>query len=320
LLNFEVIRDVVSYSEQQAANVGKEMKFEISTNGTLFNSNTIEFIREHGIGVQVSLDGPPAVHDRMRTTTAAEGSHSDVAAALPDLLDGHSDRVSIRATVTRNSPPLPDLLDYLSRFEAGRIILQSVTGKGQDWSIDVAASERLIGEYTTLARRVLKDVSAGDCSAIGVFGRYLAHFCSGRQRRPFCGAGVGLLGVSASGGLYPCTAFAEKEAYCLGDVRTGLNPTKLAEWRSNLEVDRKPACRDCWARHICGGGCLFGALAQNANLLHPVEIECRVQRRLIELAMWMYLELKEKNPEAFLHLYSIDDWEPFLAPNLRGRI
>lgn len=309
MLNFEVIQDVVSYGQQQAARAGKKMKYAISTNGTLFDTDNVSYIKENGIDVQVSLDGPPAVHDRFRVTTAGRASHRDITAALPDLLDGHSDQVSIRATVTRHSPPLLDLLDYLSRLEAGRIVLQYASGNGQEWAIDDPACDRLIGEYAILAGRVLEDVTAGDCSSIGTFGRYLAHFCSGRERRPFCGAGVGLLGVSASGGLYPCTAFAEQEAYRLGDVQAGLDAVELAQWRSNLEVDRKPLCRDCWARYICGGGCLSEAIEQTGSLLRPVETECRIQRRLIELAMWMYLELKEKNPQAFLRLYSIAGWD-----------
>ena len=117
-----------------------------------------------------------------------------------------------------------------------------------------------------------------------------------------------MLGVSATGGLYPCKDLAEREAYRLGDVVAGLDRDKLARWRLGREMDRRPGCRDCWARYLCGGGCLSWAIKLGHQSLYPVETECDLVRHLIEQAIWVHLELREKHPEVFLQLLSVFDF------------
>lgn len=316
LLNFAVIEDVVLYSQEQAARQGKQMRYFLITNGTLFNDENIAFIKKHRIRVQVSLDGPPAVHDRLRSNAAGRGSHAAIVASLPQLLTDYAEQVFIRATVTRYSPPTPALLDYLADFGANLVSLHYVMAEEADYALDPAARERLKAEYTALARRFLTGAPAGDFSAVNFFRPYMAHFCSGRRRRTCCAAGASMLGVSASGGLYPCKDLAEREEYRLGHVATGLDRERLARWRSYLDVDSRPLCRDCWARYICGGGCLSWAIKLRRECLRPVEMECELIQHLIELAIWVHLELREKYPQVFLPLLPILGFDAFPLENL----
>jgi uncharacterized protein len=302
MLDFRLIRDAVTYGQQEAARYDKLMEFFLKTNGTLFSDQNIAFIKEHQIGVQVSLDGPSAVHDRLRSTASGKGSHDTVIAGLSQLLMDYGTQVSIRATITRYSPPASELLDYLAGFGAGRVSLYHVMADGEDYALDLEARKQLKAEYSKLSRRFLAGAPGSDFSTASLFVPYLLHFCSGRKRRTFCGAGTSMLGVSASGELYPCHDLAELEEVRVGHVATGLDREKLARWRSYLDVDSKPLCRDCWARYICGGGCLAWAIKSRGNPHWPVEAECDLLRHLIQLAIWVHLELREKHPQVFLSL------------------
>jgi len=302
MLNFAVIKDAVIYSQEQAARCGKQMNYSLLTNGTLFNDENIAFIKEHGIRVQVSLDGPPAVHDLLRSTASGRGSYDIIATNLPRLLADYAPHVVIRATITRYSPPASEIFDHLAGFGAGLVSLQYVMGDDENYALDQLAREQLKAEYTKLAQRFLAGAPESDFSAAGLFTPYIAYFCSGRKRRIYCGAGTGLLGASASGGLYPCGSLTEREEYRLGHVATGLDREKLAQWHSCLDVDHKPLCRDCWARYICGGVCLSSAINFRGTPHHPLESECDLLRHLIQLAIWVHLELREKHPQVFLSL------------------
>jgi len=305
MLNFALIKQAVTYSQEQAARYGKRMAYLLLTNGTLFNDENIAFIKDHQINVQVSLDGPPAVHDRLRPTASGRGSYEIITANLPTLLADYAGQVVIRATITHHSPPASELLDYLAGFGAGLVSLQHVTGDDEDYALDPSDREQLKAEYTRLARRFLAGAPKGDFSAARFFTHYMAYFCSGRKRRTFCGAGTSMLRVSALGGLYPCTGLAEREEYRLGHVATGLDREKLTRWQSYLDVDNKPLCRGCWARYICGGGCLSSAIKFGGTPLRPIEAECELLRHLIQLAIWVHLELREKHPQVFLSLFPI---------------
>ena len=72
LLDLERARHVVDYAERRAAETGRTMTFEVTTNGTRFNEESIAFLNEHSIRVGVSFDGPPDVQDVARPS--ANGS------------------------------------------------------------------------------------------------------------------------------------------------------------------------------------------------------------------------------------------------------
>lgn len=300
MLNFGLIKDTVTYSQAQAARHDKRIAYHIITNGTLFNEDNIAFIKKHKISVQLSLDGPPAVHDRLRPTASGRGSYATITAHLPQLLADYAERVTIRATVTRYNSAILELLDHLTGLGVGSVGLYFVQGDGEDYALDLSAREKLKVGYTELARRFLVEAPQGDFSAAGFFTHFLAHFCSGLKRRTFCGAGVRMLGVSASGGLYPCAYLAEMEDYRVGHVATGMDREKLVRWRSYLDVDRKPLCQSCWARYMCGGGCLSAAIKYGGTPHRPYEADCDLIRHLAQLIMWIYQELKEKHPDVFL--------------------
>lgn len=74
-LNFELIQDVVKYTEK----IGfKNIKFLITTNGTVLTDEIIEFIASKNFQVSFSLDGNEFNHDRNRVTISGKGTHATV--------------------------------------------------------------------------------------------------------------------------------------------------------------------------------------------------------------------------------------------------
>jgi len=304
LMNYKVIRRVIPYAEAEAARQGKRIEFWLYTNAILLDEKKIAFLKAHQVNVQVSLDGPPEVHDRMRPTVSGKGSYAITTAHLSQLITGYAEHVILRATLTPHYLDTLDVLAHLAHFGTKRISLEIVCGSNGDCLFDAASRERLKEEYTRLARHVLAHSPEGDLTAVDPFIKYLFHFCTGRPRYLFCGAGTSLLGVSASGDIYLCHNLAELPAYCLGHVASGLNRVALARCVFWHDVHEKQPCRECWARYICGGGCLWEANASHGVPDRPDEGSCDLIRHTIQLSIWIYLELKEKHPEVFVRLLS----------------
>src|SRR5690554_4027648 len=68
LMNFQVVKDLVSYGRELEKEYNKNFRFTITTNGVLLNDETIEYINTHMDNAVLSLDGRKRVNDDMRLT------------------------------------------------------------------------------------------------------------------------------------------------------------------------------------------------------------------------------------------------------------
>jgi len=304
MLNWGVVTDAIRHSQKQAGTFGKKVDYFLKTNGTLLDDEAVAFIKEERIAVLLSLDGPPAIHDRLRPTTSGRNSHDRVIAGLTRLLSKCPEQVFIRGTLTRFSPGISQLLDYLKRLGARSVNLQRVlAGADEDFALNSETRDRIKEDYTQLARDFLAGGPAYDLSAAQFIAGYMTYLSSGQQRRLAERACGEYLVVSASGEIYPHPDLMGKERYRLGHVSTAVDPGKLAWWRSLVDVDNRPICRDCWARYLCGGGCLAAAIKVQGTPDQPIEAECDLIRHLIHLAIWVHLTMRKRHPGLFLNVF-----------------
>lgn len=61
---------------------GVTVNNRLQTNGTLIDGEWIDFFEEFGLSVGLSIDGPPAVHDRLRPTASGTGSWDSIARSI----------------------------------------------------------------------------------------------------------------------------------------------------------------------------------------------------------------------------------------------
>jgi len=66
LLEFELIERIVLFAESIAERDGGEVRFALTTNGTLLNDEKLHFLAKHNFSVLISLDGNREAHDRYR--------------------------------------------------------------------------------------------------------------------------------------------------------------------------------------------------------------------------------------------------------------
>ena len=102
-----------------------------------------------------------------------------------------------------------------------------------------------------------------------------------------CGAGQEYFAVTPEGDLYPCHQFVGREQYKLGTVFEGVTNTKLPEEFREAHVLNKPACRQCWARYYCSGGCHANAEQFTGDIHKPYELGCELQKKRLECAVWI---------------------------------
>ncbi|MDI3280861.1 MAG: thioether cross-link-forming SCIFF peptide maturase [Bacillota bacterium] len=292
LLNWPVLRATVEYGRRRAAALGKELAFTVTTNALLLDEEKTSYLLEQDISVVLSLDGRPEVHDGQRLLPSGRGSYERV---LPRILafweasrrhrQGHPEAQAycyVRGTFTRQN--LDFASDALFLVEQGidRLSLEPVVLAEGELALREEDVPRLEEEYRRLALALLERARAGRPFTFYHFNLALYDAPCLPRRLSGCGAGVDYLAVAPDGSLYPCHQFVGRPGFRLGALPAAGVPDRRFQKATLLA---KPACRRCWARFHCGGGCHANAHLFHGDLHRPWEVGCALQRQRLECAL-----------------------------------
>ncbi|MEJ2402931.1 MAG: radical SAM protein [Candidatus Thiodiazotropha sp.] len=258
LLNLPLMRRAVILARQHGEEMGKAVRFALTTNGTLLNEAAVEFIREHIHSLAVSLDGEEGVNDEARRFRRGEKSvHAQVMEGLARLRAAGVP-FALRATLTpANASRTVKSARHLVAQKPVALRMLPDFG-GSDWSATNLSS--LVEGFATLHEDALEHVLDGG-QPHGAEGLYalLDNRLHGQVRERPCGAGNVMLAVAADGSVYPCDHFVGRSEYCMGRVQDRDFPSpEFTRVQQQLEAKMqasRTACGNCPVHNLCGGEC-----------------------------------------------------------------
>ncbi len=289
LLDLDVLYDIVPYAEDRATPAGKSFHFTLTTNAVALTDEAITFLDRHHIALVLSIDGRPAVHDRMRPTRNGRGSYELV---LPNIRRAVAARGGLdyylRGTYTRHNLDFTEDVRHLAGLGFDRLSLEPVVGlPSDDYALRPEDLDRAEAEYDRLTAFYLERLREGRPL---VFFHFELQDRGGpclRRRATGCGAGHEYLAVTPDGDLYPCHQFVGREGFRVGSLSSGIERPQIISRFASLSVFTKDECRRCWARFHCGGGCSANAHLVNGDLDHPYAPGCRLQKKRLECALYL---------------------------------
>lgn len=296
LLNWPVVVALVDYCEQRGRETGKNIRLTITTNAVLLDDEKTAFINAHFKNCVLSIDGRPAVHDRMRPDRGGHGSYERIAGHIRSFVAARGEQeYYLRATFTRHNLDFADDVLHLAGLGSQVSVEPVVAPPGSGYDIrpeDVAVIEK---EYERLARLMLEAESNGEPFNFFHFMIDLEQGPCAYKRLKGCGVGTEYCAVTPEGDIYPCHQFVGQEQFRLGNVHD--NPIVLdaavQEPFTHLLVPDKPECRVCWARNFCSGGCAANAFHASGDVAGQYEIGCRMQKKRLECALWLMAERRK---------------------------
>ncbi len=317
LLNFEVIRSTVAYANTEAARLGKNVGFTITTNATRFSEEVMDFLVEHEFSVMVSMDGDQESHDAYRVDLAGKGTHAKVEQSVKKLLAKQNAAgvrpLQIRATLARENLDGERAGNYFESLGNARIMIGSNHGTAFSKRGADITEDQLVGKSREEDERVVELVEQAvrgeDWPRWVAYPSMLKEIHEAIARQPvparavpkLCGVGRNMRAVTPKGEVFPCHRYVGMDAYKLRDEAQGdgdADEHAAVDGYYRKVFDAfESHCTKCWARYRCGGQCPWYLSKPDGELVDPDEPSCVGIRRGQERTLWLYLTLARRAPQ-----------------------
>ena len=292
LMNFEVVKQIVEYAREQEKLHNKNIRFTITTNGTLLTDDKIEFINDQMHNVVLSIDGRPEVNDRMRKTINGKGSYNAFIDKFKKLVENRGDKEwYVRGTYTKYNLDFTN--DVMSLYNEGfeQISVEPVIA---DPSLPYALTEEdlpaIFSEYEKLADNIREIKSSGRFINFFHFMLDLDQGPCAIKRLRGCGCGNDYVAISPDGDIYPCHQFVGNDDFKMGSLTDGSFDTDMKQDFARAHVYTKPECKKCWAKFYCSGGCNANNYTFNKDIRKAYKLSCDIEKKRLECAIVLKAE------------------------------
>ncbi len=302
LLNFDVVKDLVYYIRKREKETNKIFTLTVTTNATLLDDEKIQFLNENDILLVLSLDGRERIQNQMRPTRDGRPTYEKTVERIKAVIDSREgEGYYVRGTYTRANMDFAADVLHMLKLGFRHVSVEPVVTKDPKFALKETDMPRLFGEYERVAKAYLDAYYSGNPFDFFHFSVDLLKGPCIAKRLSGCGAGVEYLAVTPSGDIYPCHQFVGNDNFILGNVlNEGLNGADIVSQFEEAHIYNKEACRNCWARFFCSGGCHANAFNFNGDILKPYSLACELQRKRIECSLYIQSQIQnfEKAQEA----------------------
>ncbi|PWM70254.1 MAG: thioether cross-link-forming SCIFF peptide maturase [Bacillota bacterium] len=300
LMNLSVVKQTVDYAKAEGQKHGKKFLFTLTTNGVLLNEETAKYLNEEMENVVLSIDGRREVHDGVRKTVNGKGSYDVIVENIKNFVKMRGDKhYYVRGTFTKKNLDFGSDVLFLADNGLTEISLEPVVTE-EDSPLYISKEDlpAIAEEYRRLAKEYKRRKSAGE--RLFNFFHFQIDLDGGpclRKRVSACGAGNEYFSVTPNGDIFPCHQFADLPQYKMGSVFEGKLDEKIrAVFRDNNLYTRE-ACRNCFAKFHCSGGCPANNIRKGGDINTPYDVTCGMMKARMECALDLYAEGKsEENP------------------------
>lgn len=230
------------------------------------------------IDFQVTVDGPPQIHDARRPRAGGQGTFHEIVDNIDEALS-HGVRIRLRVNVDRvNISSLSDLADIirskgwdkLSNF--GALLSPVDDHKGADLPDKMGEDETARYWFAQIKKDPQLSIFRPDLwRNLDFLITTLSSTMLSFPRFNYCESNnLGCYTFGTDGKIYLCAEAIGDPRTVVGDYypRLSMDDDAIAKWngRSVLTLEK---CRTCSIATLCGGGCAYAALSINGSIDEP---------------------------------------------------
>ncbi len=287
LLYPQIIESLCRYAELVVAGRNIAVQFSINTNGTLISPSVATLLARYRFHVNISLDGDPTVNDVTRPAKSGRSSTEQTLKGLANLrlVRNELGSLSVNCVFGAHNCGVERTFDFLESLQMNwdRYNFNFANNDSRETS-EKSTTVYLDGLSNVAARVFARDGLTG-LAKIAQFRRPLSRLAGQTRQHNYCGAGKSLIQSDTRADLYVCNWFMNDPAEKIGRG-TDVSPSVLEQYDSSLiQLNR---CETCWARHLCGGGCMAVHKSYSGDRHSKDPNFCRRTREVAAYAIWYY--------------------------------
>lgn len=274
LLNPDVLQFTLEYvrTQQEKKELPDGTDLVLNTNASLITPQTAQILKDHNVGVSVSLDGIQSLHNANRIYPSGKGTFEETMAGF-DTLKRFAVPTSLSCTVTWDS--IGQLKESLQWF------VKELGIRSLGFNIQRSSNNIKVASPLDFAQRASGEII--DCFKLaremGVYEdrimRKVNAFINGQIYFSDC-AGCGYqIVVAPTGEVGVCHGLWGSRDYFV-KYDEAFNPYThpyWTEWRQRSPISMEQ-CVDCMVLGICGGGCPQQAFQKHGTIWELDEDFC----------------------------------------------
>ena len=267
----------------------KNFRFTITTNGLLLNDEIMDYVNKHFVNIVLSVDGRRKTHDRMRKTLTGTDTYKLIIEKIKKAAElRNQDNYYVRGTFTNHNLDFSkDVFDLADKGFKQISIEPVVAGADTEYCIKEKDLDLIKKEYEILATKYLEYSYTDKKFNFFHFMIDLEHGPCLIKRYKGCGSGTEYIAVTPEGHIYPCHQFVGMEEFIMGNLDNGIINDDISRRFYESNILTKEACKKCWARFYCSGGCAANAYSFNKDIDLPYDIACELEKKRVECALWI---------------------------------
>lgn len=295
----------------------KPFHLGITTNGTLLNNERIKFLKDHRIGVLLSIDGGKDTQDYNRPFHSGDGSFDCLKDIIPQVAQNFRS-TTFRSTVIpetsshvfenimfakdngfRNFFIIPNVFEEWN--DAQKEILSCELQKYANYYIDSYRNGDTPIEFSTL-NDAFKDIKKINEAITNNQYRTMRQCIACGK----CGLGANrYASIHPNGNIYACQEMTSNgdtdNIFYIGNIYDGVDDERRIALMKSFDSTQAFGldCSKCKYNRICSGGCVANNYMINGNLSANPKMFCWWQQQILETAINIMQTLGAEENELF---------------------
>ena len=307
LLNFETIKYIVEYSEQNKNH--KQIQYSLVTNTLLLNEEMIQFFKKYDVSISTSLDGCKEVHNSNRPKIDGDGTYDYVSRNIKWLQSNDIQVGAIETTTKISLKNAEKIIETYHNLGLNHLFIRPLTPLGyakEHWAEIGYEPEEFLKFYKQCILILLEHNRNGIRMSEGHARIFLKKILTGysenyMELRSPCGAGIGQMAYYYYGNIYTCdegrmVAEMGDQMFCLGNVNYStyddLMENRVCKVTCQASVlESLPGCCDCVYHPYCGVCPVISYASDNSIYTRESNVyRCKIYKGILDILFEILLE------------------------------
>lgn len=276
-----------------------KVHYTIETNATLLSDEVVQRLHQYHIGIGISIDGFPLIHNKQRKFLSGKGSYEIVVKNLQNAQKIYDNQIGTITTITKESSLyIEEIIEHLAiELKIKNIKLNFMHSSSYTEcsnmcmnSQEIAAAElKILNKIVDLQEKGYSVMEQNiQIKLKNILFKEYSDICLSCG----CCGGKKMVVFDMNGKIYPCE-LTDNQKYAIGSIYKNQNlsdqiTSKIEKKVDFFKVKKSEECTNCYWWVFCQGGCTVRTL-QKRNVEKIDYMECAVNKVLYPALMELIL-------------------------------